>query len=221
MKAGVSTAPCASLSAPAARGAVAVRCSGELHGALFRSAWRRRRRRSGSAARSRARRRARMVSSPANAATSISRVDRGRWKLVISRSTSRNWKPGVMNRLRLAAQLARVSAGALQRAQRGGADRQHAAGRGDRVHRSRAERRSARGACGALRCGSLRTGWNVPAPTCRVSARDARAARLAGAPSMGAVEMQPGGGRGHRARAARRTRSGSARRPAASGACRM
>ena len=37
-----------------------------------------------------------MRSSPAKAATSMNKVERGRWKLVCNRSTTRNWKPGVM-----------------------------------------------------------------------------------------------------------------------------
>ena len=66
-------------------------------GPVTRSASRRRRSRTGSAPRSPAGRDDVSRSEPANAITSASRVERGRWKFVSSESTRRNAKPGVMN----------------------------------------------------------------------------------------------------------------------------
>ena len=60
------------------------------------SASHRRRSRSGSAPRLRGRRGAAISSTPANAITSASSVERGRWKFVSRWSTRRNVKPGVM-----------------------------------------------------------------------------------------------------------------------------
>ena len=76
---------------------------------------------------------------PANAQTSISSVERGRWKLVTSRSTTRKRKPGVMNRRGLAGARARAC---RRRARRIRARAAWSCRRRRRGRRARAPRRS-------------------------------------------------------------------------------
>ena len=135
-----------------------------------------------------------------------------------SRSTTRKRKPGVMKRSvsprrRCSAPLARapptraragvVVPTATMRPPRARASR-------DRRRRRRRRPRTTRCACACSARSSLRTGWNVPAPTCSVTAarstpraRARRAARRRSAAPPSARRPR---------RAARRTRSGSARR---------
>ena len=168
-----------------------------------------------------------MRSWPAKALTSISSVLFGRWKLVSSRSTTRNAKPGVM-KMSVSPLPARAAlAAAAQRPTRARA-RLVVPTATTRPPRARARAiaaawprrrpRTTRCACACSARFSLRTGWKVPAPTCSVTLARSTP-RAASAASSAVVEVQRRGRRGDRARVARRTRSGSARRRRPSSAC--
>ena len=94
MKAGVSTVPCAVPMRP--RRAVPSVPSNSKERLIASTNNNRRRNRSGIARARRAHRRPSCAPGPAKAATSMKSVERGRWKLVSSRSTARKRKPGMM-----------------------------------------------------------------------------------------------------------------------------
>ena len=142
-------------------------------------------------------------SRPANAHTSISSVDSGRWKLVTSASTTRKRWPGRMK--------SRVSPsnGASRPGGRGRLERAHARGSDghDPAAAAPGRRDPAQTEAGTrisspcMRCASrssVRTGWNVPAPTCSVRCVAAMPAAVQRVEQAG-VEMQARRGRRHRA----------------------
>ena len=150
--------------------------------------------------------------------TSISSVLLGRWKLVTSRSTTRNAKPGVMkmsvSRAPAASASPAASAADFERAQRGRADRDDAAAARARVRAIAATRRrrhlvplAVHAVLGEV-LGAHRlegAGADVQRDAARADAARARARRAAprrNAAPRSARRPRPG---------ARRTRSGSAR----------
>ncbi len=150
-----------------------------------------------------------MRSWPANAATSISSVLFGRWKLVSSRSTTRNAKPGVMKRSVSPCAGASGAPAPLRKAVDSSARRLVVPTATIRPPRARARSIAAtasaptskRSLC--ITCSprfSLRTGWNVPAPTCSVTAvrsmpRSASAASSAASKCSAAVGAATAPGR--------------------------
>ena len=161
-----------------------------------------------------------MRSSPAKAATSMKSVERGRWKLVSSRSTARKRKPGTMKmsvsprpRLDRAVMIARHR---FEQAQRGRADRDDPAAR--RARRLDGARRLLRHLApfGMHGVGvGVVDAHRLEGPGADMQ-RDARRGDAGGGERghQPGREMQARGGRGHRAVVAGRTASGSRRGPA-------
>ena len=157
---------------------------------------RRRTSRSGSAPRPRRGTARRVCSTPANAITSASRVERGRWKFVSSASTRRNSKPGSDEELVRPGERRRRERASPAPAPSSCRPPARAPPRGS-APTPRAVPRSARRAAGAPRRGRRVSGRNVSSPTCSVTRSTSSRASSSGvkwSPAVGAA-AEPGGRR--------------------------
>ena len=186
----------------------------QANGFMFRSASRRRRRRSGSARGSHGNRPPGCAPLPAKALTSMSSVDLGRWKLVSSRFDDPELEPGIDEEIGVALELA-AQRGALERAQRGRSDGKDPSRR-NRLHGS-CRYRIALLVHAVASTARVRTGWNVPAPTCsvelgrRAARRPPRGAAHRSAARRWAPPPHPAPGRRPSDSARRRSRRARAR----------